>query len=55
MRASRNLLLTSEEPRPESWDEILLRGGGAVTPQVLPRILFPSTPTFVNIITCKCN
>jgi hypothetical protein len=30
MRASRNLLLTSEEPRPESWDEILLRGGGGL-------------------------
>jgi hypothetical protein len=51
MKASRNLLLTSEEPRPESRGEILLRG--VVTPQVLPRILFPSTPTFVNIITCK--
>jgi hypothetical protein len=30
-------------------------GLAGVTPQVLPRILFPSTPTFVNIITCKCN
>jgi hypothetical protein len=26
----------------------------SVTPQVLLRLL-PSTPTFVNIITCKCN
>jgi hypothetical protein len=43
MKASRNLLLTSEEPRPESRGEILLRGR-AVTPQVLPRILFPPHP-----------
>jgi hypothetical protein len=53
MKASRNLLLTSEEHRPESWGEILLRGK-AVRHQVLLRI-FPTTPTFVNIITCKCN
>jgi hypothetical protein len=53
MKASRNLLLTDEEPRPESRGEILLRGEGCNTPGVTQA--FPSTPTFVNIITCKCN
>jgi hypothetical protein len=34
MKASRNLLLTSEEPRPESRGKILLRGEGCNTPGV---------------------
>jgi hypothetical protein len=34
MKASRNLLLTSEEPRPEYRGEILLKGEGCNTPGV---------------------
>jgi hypothetical protein len=53
MKASHNLLLTPREPRPESRDEILLRGEGCNTPVLLK--VFSLSSQLVTIITCDFN